>query len=115
MADLSLSYAGLLYLDRTLALLTGEVLPRNVTLHYHVFPRVEELFRRQARQAEFDVAEMSMSTFLVLTAHGDRRFIGLPCFPPDTSGTVRSTSRQPPTCDHLKISAESGSASRNTR
>lgn len=39
-----------------------------------------ELFWRQLKFAEFDIAEMSMSSFLMATAHGDDRFIGLPVF-----------------------------------
>jgi 4,5-dihydroxyphthalate decarboxylase len=80
MGDLELTYAGLLYLDRTLPLLTGEVRPSGVDLRYEVFPRVEDLFRRQAQHAEFPVSEMSLGTFLVLTARGDAPFVGLPVF-----------------------------------
>src|SRR5437868_6840939 len=40
-----------------------------------------ELFRRQARGAEFDVSEMSLSTMLVMTSRGDQRFVGIPVFP----------------------------------
>jgi 4,5-dihydroxyphthalate decarboxylase len=39
-----------------------------------------ELFFRQLHHAEFDVAEMSLSTFLMLLARGDNRFVGLPVF-----------------------------------
>lgn len=39
-----------------------------------------ELFWRQLKFAEFDVAEMSMSSLLMATARGDDRFIGLPVF-----------------------------------
>lgn len=39
-----------------------------------------ELFWRQLKFAEFDVAEMSMSSLLMLAARGDDRFIGLPIF-----------------------------------
>lgn len=80
MGDLELTYAGLLYLDRTLPLLTGEVRPRGVDLRYEVFPRVEDLFRRQARRAEFPVSEMSLGTYLVLLSRGESPFIGLPVF-----------------------------------
>ncbi|HEX6443876.1 MAG TPA: hypothetical protein VF053_02220 [Streptosporangiales bacterium] len=80
MGELELTYAGLLYLDRTLPLLTREVRPRGVDLRYEVFPRVEDLFRRQAQHAEFPVSEMSLGTFLVLAARGDSPFVGLPVF-----------------------------------
>ena len=39
-----------------------------------------ELFWRQLKFAEFDVAEMSMSSLLMATARGDDRFVGLPVF-----------------------------------
>ena len=39
-----------------------------------------ELFWRQLKFAEFDVAEMSMSSMLMAIAGGDDRFIGLPVF-----------------------------------
>jgi 4,5-dihydroxyphthalate decarboxylase len=80
MTERELSYAGLLYLDRTLPLLTGEVRPEKVNLRYEVFPRVEELFRRQAQDAEFQVAEMSMGTFMVMVSRGKAPFVGLPVF-----------------------------------
>ncbi len=39
-----------------------------------------ELFYRQLKDAEFDIAEMSLSSLLIITANGDDRFIGLPIF-----------------------------------
>jgi 4,5-dihydroxyphthalate decarboxylase len=39
-----------------------------------------ELFWRQLKFAEFDIAEMSMSSLLMATARGDDRFVGLPVF-----------------------------------
>ncbi len=39
-----------------------------------------ELFYRQLKSAEFDVAEMSMSSFMIITSQGDTRFVGLPIF-----------------------------------
>ncbi len=39
-----------------------------------------ELFFRQLKSAEFDVAEMSISALLMLVAKGDDRFLGLPVF-----------------------------------
>ena len=47
-----------------------------VPTHVHV----AELFWRQLRSAEFDVAEMSMSTLMMAVAQGDKRFVGLPIF-----------------------------------
>ena len=40
-----------------------------------------ETFRRQGRHGEFDASEFSLSTFMVLHARGDRRFVGIPVYP----------------------------------
>ncbi len=40
-----------------------------------------EIFWRQLQSAEFDASELSLSSFLLITAQGDRRFVGLPVFP----------------------------------
>lgn len=80
MSKLSLSYGGLLYLDRTLGLYTGDVVPQGIDLSYIAFSSPGDLFRRQAQFAEFDVSEMSTSTYLVMTARGDDRLVGLPIF-----------------------------------
>lgn len=39
-----------------------------------------ELFWRQLKYADFDVAEMSFSSFIIAIAKGDTRFVGLPIF-----------------------------------
>lgn len=77
---LSLTYGGLLYFDRTLGLLTGDVAPAGVELDYKVFPGPADLFRRQCRDAEFAVSEMSMASYLIMRGRGDERFVGLPVF-----------------------------------
>jgi 4,5-dihydroxyphthalate decarboxylase len=40
-----------------------------------------DLFRRTTQFAEFDISEMSLSTFIALVSRGDRRYQGLPVFP----------------------------------
>jgi 4,5-dihydroxyphthalate decarboxylase len=66
--------------DRTLALQTGMVVPEGIDLNY--LPMGPgQLFRRQARNAEFDVAEFSLGTYVILRARGDRRMIAIPVFP----------------------------------
>lgn len=55
--------------------------PEGIDLEYLVLNNVGELFRRMAQDAEFDVAEMSMSTLMVMTAQGDDRLVGIPIFP----------------------------------
>ena len=39
-----------------------------------------ELFWRQLKYADFDVAEMSFSSFIIALSKGDHRFVGLPIF-----------------------------------
>jgi 4,5-dihydroxyphthalate decarboxylase len=41
---------------------------------------VSELFWRQLKFQEFDVSEMSISSFLMIMANGDKNWIGLPIF-----------------------------------
>ena len=76
---LRLTFACNLY-DRTVALRDGSVAPQGIELNYMVM-NVGEIFRRQARHAEFDVSEMSLSTYGILHAQGDRRMIAIPVFP----------------------------------
>ena len=65
--------------DRTLSLQNGSIVPNGVHLDFvPMYPG--ELFRRQARHAEFDVAEFSMSTYCHLLDEGDRRFVAVPAF-----------------------------------
>ena len=64
---------------RTRPIIDGTVSPDAIDLvPTMLFP--SELFWRQLKFAEFDVAEMSMSSFLMARANGDDRFIGLPVF-----------------------------------
>jgi 4,5-dihydroxyphthalate decarboxylase len=66
--------------DRTLPLYDGSVTVEGVDLT--VLPLGNaEMFRRQARDAEFDVSEFSLATYTILHAQGDRRMIALPVFP----------------------------------
>jgi 4,5-dihydroxyphthalate decarboxylase len=65
--------------DRTEALRTGEVSPRGIELNYLANP-VEETFYRMARYHEFDVAEMSLSTYVMTLSQG-RPFVAIPVFP----------------------------------
>jgi len=79
MAKLRLSFACWDY-DRTRALVDGSVAPEGIdltclTLH------VEETFFRMLRNREFDVAEMSLSSYAVTAARDDPPFIAIPVFP----------------------------------
>jgi 4,5-dihydroxyphthalate decarboxylase len=65
--------------DRTSALATGEIRPEGVDLTYLSLP-VEETFFRMIRHREFDVAEMSLSSYVVSQFHGSPT-IAIPVFP----------------------------------
>jgi 4,5-dihydroxyphthalate decarboxylase len=79
LAKLQLSLACGLY-DRTLPLVDGAAAPDGIDLNFLAVPP-GELFRRQARHAEFDVSEFSLSTYAMLQARGDRRLVAIPVFP----------------------------------
>jgi 4,5-dihydroxyphthalate decarboxylase len=77
-----LRYGGASYLDKTRALEVGEIVPLGCTLDYTSFEHVGELFRTVVQDPEaFDVAEMSLSTLVMLASRGDRRLVGIPVFP----------------------------------
>ena len=64
---------------RTQPILDGSVKPDGIKLVCEVV-HGSELFYRQLKFAEFDVAEMSFSNLMIALANGDDRFIGLPVF-----------------------------------
>jgi len=78
---LRLNYGGVSYLDRTRALETGEISPAGIDLNYVVPASIGDLFRAVAARAEFDVAEFSLCTLMVMIGKGDNRLVGLPVFP----------------------------------
>src|ERR1700744_6350038 len=66
--------------DRTRPLIDGGVpidgvQPAILTL------TAEEMFFRAFRHADFDVCELSLSSFALRTARGDNPYIGIPVFP----------------------------------
>lgn len=65
--------------DRTRALTDGRVSPDGIDLVTLTMP-VEETFFRMLRYREFDVAEMSMSSYLISLQTPERPFIALPVF-----------------------------------
>lgn len=79
MSKLRLSFACWNY-DRTRALLDGSVQPDGIDLNYLCLP-VEETFFRMARHREFDVAEMSFSSYCVSLNKPERPFVALPIYP----------------------------------
>ena len=66
--------------DRTRALMDGSVLPDGIDLNYLNMP-VEETFFRMLRHQEFDVAEMSLSSYSVSMGRENRPFVAIPVFP----------------------------------
>ena len=65
--------------DRTRALATGEIRPEGVDLTYLSLP-VEETFFRMMRYQEFDVAEMSLSSYVLSLSRG-APVTAIPVFP----------------------------------
>jgi 4,5-dihydroxyphthalate decarboxylase len=80
MALETLKYGGLLYWDRTLPLYLKQVAPAGFDLDYAVHESAPALFEKQIQEQTYDVSEMSASSFLVLLARDDRRFVGLPLY-----------------------------------
>jgi 4,5-dihydroxyphthalate decarboxylase len=66
--------------DRTRALMDGSVQPDGIDLTYLDLP-VEETFFRMLRHREFDVAEMSLSSYTVSMFREPRPFVAIPIFP----------------------------------
>ena len=66
--------------DRTSALLDGRVQPDGIDLNYLSMP-VEETFFRMLRHREFDVAEMSLSSYVMSLFSPERPFVAIPVFP----------------------------------
>ncbi|OBH08199.1 hypothetical protein [Mycobacterium sp. E1747] len=75
---LTLSFACDWY-DRTEAIRSGEVRPVGIDL-IPLTMTPTETFWRLTQCHEFDVAEMSLSGFIMRTARGDDRYVGLPVF-----------------------------------
>lgn len=66
--------------DRTRALADGSVAVDGVDLNYLDMP-VEETFFRMMRHKEFDVSEMSLSSYTVSLNSDARPFVAIPVFP----------------------------------
>ena len=79
MSKLKLSFGCWNY-DRTRALMDGSVQPDGIDLNYLNMP-VEETFFRMLRHKEFDIAEMSLSSYSVSMFDETRPFVAIPVFP----------------------------------
>ena len=66
--------------DRTRALADGSVRAEGIDLNY-LNLHVEETFFRMLRNREFDVAEISLSSYAMSMARDDPPFIAIPVFP----------------------------------
>lgn len=66
--------------DRTRALMDGSVTPDGIDLNYLNMP-VEETFFRMLRHKEFEVAELSLSSYTVSLFSEARPFVAIPVFP----------------------------------
>jgi 4,5-dihydroxyphthalate decarboxylase len=64
---------------RTRPVIDGRVTPDGIDLLKTVL-EPGEIFSRQLRSAEFDIAELSMASLLLALEQGDDRFIGIPVF-----------------------------------
>ncbi len=79
MSQLSLSIAICDY-DRTRPLVDGSVAIDGVDARFLLLSP-EEIFFRAFRHADFDVCELSLSSFAVRTARADNPYVGIPVFP----------------------------------
>jgi 4,5-dihydroxyphthalate decarboxylase len=95
MAKLRLNLACWNY-NRTGALADGSVQPDGIDLNYLDLP-VEEPFFRMLCSREFEVAELSLSSYTVSLFAEQRPFIAIPSSLPVSSGTRASTSTPTPT------------------
>src|ERR1700758_4342438 len=66
--------------DRTQGLIDGRVEVEGVDLTFLPL-RPGETFWRMLNHGEFDVSEMSLSSYTILCSEGDTRFIAIPVFP----------------------------------
>ena len=66
--------------DRTRALMDGRIRPEGIALNCLDLP-VEETFFRMLRHREFDLAEMSLSSYVVSLFREPRPFVAIPVFP----------------------------------
>lgn len=66
--------------DRTQPLIDGRVTPEGVDLTFLPL-NPGETFYRMLNYGDFDVSEMSLSSYAILRSEGDTRFIAIPVFP----------------------------------
>jgi 4,5-dihydroxyphthalate decarboxylase len=65
--------------DRTMPLILGDVRPAGIDLTFlRMYP--EEVFWRMTRHAEFDAAEMSLSSYVLRRSRGDDSVLAIPVY-----------------------------------
>src|ERR1700716_328024 len=65
--------------DRTMPLIVGDVRPAGIDLTFlRMYP--EEVFWRMTRHAEFDAAEMSLSSYVLRRSDGDDSVLAIPVY-----------------------------------
>jgi 4,5-dihydroxyphthalate decarboxylase len=80
MATIKLSLGLVDHCDRSAPIVDGSIKAQGVDFVITT-DAPGSLFRRIAQLAEFDISEMSFSTYLAMRSRGDDRYIGLPIFP----------------------------------
>jgi hypothetical protein len=110
----TLHFGGVMYAS-TLGLLTGLVAPRGVQLRWEIVPDITELFRRVCADAEFEAAEISLSSFTAMVSWGDNRYVGSRCFRLDASATALCSSARIDASTAPGTSPVSWLASRSTK
>jgi 4,5-dihydroxyphthalate decarboxylase len=65
--------------DRTLPMILGDVRPAGIDLTF-LRMQPEEVFWRMTRHAEFDAAEMSLSSYILRRSRGDDALVAIPVF-----------------------------------
>lgn len=78
MSNIRLSF-GLTPNPRTATLVEGRVVPQGIDPVYTI-AHASELFWRQLKFGEFDVSEMSLSSWMRLVARGNPDWVGIPVF-----------------------------------
>jgi 4,5-dihydroxyphthalate decarboxylase len=80
MSRLKMTFASNRY-DRTTPLADGTVTARGIDLNVLLFDGVEQVFWRMLRHHEFDISEMSLSSYLMMRDRGQDDLIAIPVFP----------------------------------
>jgi 4,5-dihydroxyphthalate decarboxylase len=78
---IDISYTGAFYLDRMIPLQSDGLEAGTAHVRYRPAGDLGAHFRRLARHADLELAEMSIAFYLMMRGRGDSRLVGLPVFP----------------------------------